>query len=125
MVQIVLVTIIIIGLLFIYYVFFSSTTTKEKMTNKLKVVNYNTSWCGYSIRFQPIWNDFVAKMKATNSNVELVDMKCDLEENESKCRVPEVEGYPTVVLYENDKSHVFDGNRTVDGLIDFVKSYSK
>jgi hypothetical protein len=125
MINILLVSLIVVGLLFIYYVFFSSTSTPERMTNKLKIINYNTEWCGYSKRFQPIWNEFTAKMKSLKPDVDVIDMKCDKEENESKCRVPEVEGFPTVVLYDNDKPYVFNGERSVNKLVDFVNNYSK
>jgi hypothetical protein len=64
-------------------------------------------------------------MKSLKPDLEVVDMKCDVEENESKCRVPEVEGYPTVVLYDGDKPYVFNGDRTVDSLTNFVNNYSK
>ena len=128
MINILLVSLIVVGLLFVYYVFFSSTATnsnQENMNNKLKIINYNTNWCGYSKRFQPIWNEFTNKMKSLKPDVDVIDMKCDNESNESKCRVPEVEGYPTVVLYDGDKPNVFNGERSVDNLINFVNNYSK
>lgn len=125
MINILLVSLIVVGLLFIYYVFFSTTIAKENMNNSLKIINYNTNWCGYSKRFQPIWDEFTAKMKTLRPDIDVIDMKCDVEENESKCKVPEVEGYPTVVLYDGDKSSVFNGDRSVDNLVTFVNNHSK
>lgn len=128
MINILLVSLIVVGLLFIYYVFFNSTSNKsttERMTNKLKIINYNTSWCGYSKRFQPIWDEFTTKMKSEKPDVTVIDMKCDVEENEDKCSLPEVEGFPTVVLYDNDKPYIFSGERSVAKLMDFVNNYSK
>ena len=118
-----LVLLVVVGLLFIYYVFFAKKdTSKEKMENKKRIINYNTEWCGYSKRFQPVWDEFTKQMKSKYPDIDVIDMKCDREENDSKCQVPEVEGYPTVVFY-SDKPYVFSGSRNPEELLKFVEEH--
>jgi hypothetical protein len=116
---------IIIGLLFIYFVFFTKKeeSCKEHMNSEnknMKIINYNTEWCGYSKRFQPTWDTFTQEMKTKHSDVEVIDMKCDKDENKDKCTVPEVEGFPTVCLYKDGKPIIYNESRTVEKLLKFV-----
>jgi hypothetical protein len=124
MLTVCLVLLIVIGLLFMYYVFFAkkNDTSKEKMTNGMKIVNYNTEWCGFSKRFQPIWDDFTKDMKKKYSNIEVIDMKCDKDENKDKCMIPEVEGFPTVILHKDGKSIVYEDSRNKESIMKFIEA---
>ena len=80
----------IIVLLVIYIFTKTSKTNVKKQENKkmpqIKLVNYNASWCGWSVRLQPVWKQLSAHFK-NNPNVEIIDFKCDLnEENDQVCR---------------------------------------
>ena len=128
MLNICLVLIVVAGLLFIYYVFFAKkeSPSKEKMSNNfIEIINYNTEWCGYSKRFQPIWDEFAREMAIKNPSVKVTDMKCDNPNNKEKCTIPEVEGYPTVVLHKGDTKIVFNDNRSKESLLKFVEQNSK
>jgi hypothetical protein len=88
---------------------------------KTRIFNFNTSWCGYSVRFQPIWNQFTDKV--VDPNVEVLDVKCDLDENSELCKKYDVPGYPSILkVTPSGKIVNYDGPRTVDGLLDFVKN---
>ena len=59
--------------------FFSDTNNNDNQENKdskIKVYNFNTSWCGYSKQFQPTWDEFQKKYKSDN-RVIVKDVKCD------------------------------------------------
>ena len=101
------------------FIFFFLNKKREYMSNK-KIINYNTEWCGYSKQFQPIWDKFTSEMKTKHPEIEVVDMKCDKAENEVKCKIPEVHGFPTVVLFDGDNKKVFNDDRTVEKLLAFV-----
>ena len=38
------------------------TKDSKKKYTRPKIINFNTSWCGYSQQFQPIWNSFTDAM---------------------------------------------------------------
>lgn len=121
MVNIILIIVIVIALLFIYFMF--NKKSNENLSSGAKIVNYNTEWCGFSKRFQPVWEEFTNVMKDKHPEVDVVDMKCDKDGNEIKCRIPEVSGFPTVVLHVNDKKYVFEGKRETNDLVKFVESF--
>lgn len=82
--------------------------------DKLKVYNFNTLWCGYSRQFQPNWDKF-ADMN-DDSDVEIVDVKCDNEINKELCTKYSIPGFPTVLFVKGDKVGEYSGDRSVDDL---------
>ena len=102
----------------------NNTDTNNKPNNNsntTKMYNFNTSWCGYSVRFQPIWDEF--KKSNANPSLEIIDVKCDNDDNKDLCKKYDVPGYPSVVKVHSDGSiKHFDGTRTVEGLMDFSKN---
>lgn len=82
------------------------------------IYNFNTSWCGYSVNFQPIWNEFMEKNN--DNNIKIIDVKCDNPENESLCNRYPVEGFPTVLKVKNNVITPYNGPRTLEGLQDFM-----
>ena len=115
-----LLTWIVIGIAVIYLCFCKKCREDfvESESDVLKVYNFNTTWCGYSVRFQPIWDKFHLKMKS-NKNIQVMDIKCD---NENDPRVKElcqkygVEGFPTVIFSKGNKVVHYQNERTVEKL---------
>lgn len=94
----------------------------SKDKTKIKVFNFNTSWCGWSRRFQPEWEEFNKRVKSDPklSHVDAIDVKCDEDKNESMCEKYEVPGYPFVVVEINGKRTQYNGERTADALVKHV-----
>ena len=89
---------------------------------KIKVFNFNTSWCGWSKRFQPEWDEFSKKTKtdARLSHVEAYDIKCDDPKNESMCEDYKVQGYPFVVIESAGERKQYAGDRTANALTNYL-----
>jgi len=86
--------------------------------DKTIIYNFNTSWCGYSVRFQPIWDEF-SKL-VDNTNVIAIDVKCDNDENKKLCSQFDIPGYPSIVKVTSDGTDNYNGPRTVESLLEFV-----
>jgi len=100
---------------------------KEKFTNvnnsRVKMLNFNTKWCGWSVRFQPEWDNFTKAVKddsELNSKVEVIDVKCDDPANERMCEEYEVPGYPYVIVEKDGNRTPYEGERTAQALLSFV-----
>lgn len=98
--------------------------TQPESPNKLKVYNFNTSWCGYSVRFQPEWDTFQKEInsKGNISEVQAYDIKCDDPSFEQMCKDYDVPGFPTVVMEKGSDAKVYEGPRTSKALIETVVS---
>jgi thiol-disulfide isomerase/thioredoxin len=90
--------------------------------NKKKIYNFNTSWCGYSVRFQPEWNKFSQIVNSSYPDFEAVDIKCDESSNEQMCKEFQIPGYPSVVAVVDGKTINYDGPRESNKLIEFIKN---
>lgn len=90
---------------------------------KVKVFNFNTSWCGWSVRFQPEWKKFENEIRAKGdlSHVEAHDVKCDNPENDFLCKEYEVAGFPTVIIETDGKRGVYKGPREAMEIVDTIK----
>jgi protein disulfide-isomerase A6 len=95
----------------------TNNNTNNDNTNT-KIYNFNTSWCGYSLRFQPVWDEFASK---NNGNVEIIDVKCDNDSNKDLCNKYDIPGFPSVLKVNSNKITLYNGPRTVEGLINFSK----
>ena len=100
-------------------IMYTSSKSKENFSSsdKIKVFNFNTKWCGYSVQFQPIWNQFSKKNKS-NKNLEIIDVKCDDPKNKNLCEKYEITGFPSVVYEKNGKVTFYEGERSIKGLED-------
>jgi thiol-disulfide isomerase/thioredoxin len=115
--------IIVIFLFLILIGFLYFKKSNETLTNSdttIKIYNFNTEWCGYSKMFQPIWDEFA--QKCDKLGVKAIDIKCDSSKYKQMCEDYNIRGYPTVILQHESKKIEFEGERTVNGLINFVKS---
>jgi len=89
--------------------------------NKTKIYNFNTSWCGYSVRFQPVWDKFANSFN--DSNIDIIDVKCDDDNNKDLCQKYDIPGYPSVVkVTSSNKVIDYEGPRTIEGLINFANN---
>jgi thiol-disulfide isomerase/thioredoxin len=91
----------------------------------IKIYNFNTTWCGWSKRFQPIWDKFTNDVKADNNLnnlVQVIDVKCDNDDNKQLCIDNNVEGYPTIKLLKDGQVIDFDAKPTKDTLVKFLNT---
>jgi hypothetical protein len=127
-----------IGIVVYYYCYSSKNKLqpkpkeekKEKFANvnnsRVKMLNFNTKWCGWSVIFQPEWDNFT---KAVNNNpelkskIEVIDVKCDDPANKRMCEEYQVPGYPYVIVEKDGNRTPYDGERTAQALLSFVSSY--
>ena len=89
--------------------------------SKIKVYNFNTSWCRYSVMFAPEWAKFES-MVEENENIEALDVKCDDESNEGLCASFDVPGFPSVVVVKGDEKRDYSGARSAEAILKFVES---
>jgi len=128
---------LIVAMIYVFYLTFSNSkmissnsnkqelfsNKDDKEDKKIKVYNFNTSWCGWSVRFKPEWEKFADEVKAKGdlSNVEAYDIKCDNPENDFMCKEYEIVGFPTVIIEANGQKGIYKGPREAKDLIETIK----
>jgi thiol-disulfide isomerase/thioredoxin len=95
----------------------------QNQNQKVKVYNFNTKWCGYSVRFQPEWDIFQKEVNAKGNlvDVEAYDIKCDNPSFDQMCKKYDVPGFPTVIIEKGSDKKVYTGPRTAQSIIETVE----
>ena len=87
---------------------------------KLKL--FYADWCGHCKRFKPVFDGELKKMVSTSKiPVELEAIDCD--QNPQIASKYKVSGFPTLILEVNNKPIEYQGNRTSDNIIEFIKEH--
>lgn len=111
------------------YLYLSKKTTKPSIpesslqNKKIKIYNFNTSHCGWSVKFQPEWDKFQQAVNSDpklSSRMEVIDVKCD-SENEL-CNKFNIRGYPHVLADNGDRTTDYEGQRTKEALLQFAST---
>jgi len=92
--------------------------TENKNTDKILGVYY-TEWCGYSRDFLQHLEEGL-KIKLENENIKINLVDCD--KNKELCNKYKIEGFPTLLLHKNEEYIQYNGNRTDEDILDFIKS---
>ena len=118
-----IIIIIILIIIIVFLLFFKINKKNNKKNNNIytpKFINFNSSWCKWSKSLNPIWNKLVKIME--NKNIKILNIKCDLEENENLCNKYKIIEYPTLKLVLNNNIIEYDGDPNLDDLINFIES---
>ena len=94
--------------------------TTSTSPSSLKLGMYYTEWCGFSRKMFPVWNELVDTVAKQNLSIDLFTIDCD--KNAEQCTSNNVFGYPTILLHKSDTTTVYDGERTVQGILSFIRS---
>lgn len=100
---------------------FNGVKNCEGTTKPYSLMFFFMETCPHCVEFKPVWQKFLDDAK-TQTFAEKLCI-CDISaENDSLLEKYNVSSFPTVVLVKNgDKSvTVFEGQRTLEGLVKFV-----
>ena len=79
----------------------------------------HTTWCGYSRKARPIMESVAQSLGST---VPVIAIDADVHPTISKAL--RVKSFPTILFYNHDSMHVFQGERSVDAIVGHVCTHS-
>lgn len=89
----------------------------EMFSGGAKLYFFSASWCGYCKRFKPEWE----KLKAEpNLGVQLEEVDCS-NEAPALAREYNVKGFPTIILVNGSNKVTYEGERSANAIISFIK----
>lgn len=93
----------------------------EKFENPPTMSYYYLPNCGWCKKFTPIWESF--DKEVTKERLPVILRKVDGSEakNSKELEAKNITGFPHVELEVGGKSMVFEGERTVEALMEFLK----
>jgi len=126
--HIIIVVLVVMIIVMLFYKYTKSSKLQsiqnfESQDLKPKIINFNTSWCYWSKKLEPVWEILTDDMKG--KDIEVLDVKCDLDVNKGICDEYEVKGFPTIKLIVGDTVLDYNGERSLDGLSKFINTNIK
>ncbi len=99
----------------------ASTTNSN---GKIEFRVYYTNWCGWSKKALSLLNsdEFKNEMNKIQDKATLVLLDCEGNGKE-QCESEQIQGFPTMKLSKNGELIEFNGPRTTDGIISFIKEH--
>jgi thiol-disulfide isomerase/thioredoxin len=93
-----------------------SDNGKSKGTIKLMMVG--ESWCGWTKKIKPIFDEFAQTMPKKQNGYDIVVEYVDHEKPEGKeiAKPYNVKGFPTMILLKNGERVNVEIDRTLDGM---------
>lgn len=85
---------------------------------RARVINYNTTWCGHSRAFQPVWDQLSREFAG---RVDMIDRKCD--DADCSAEYGQLRGFPTVVATKGAHTTEYQGDRSVGDLRRFIQRH--
>lgn len=102
--------------------------------NKLVLIKFYTTWCGYCQRANPEYEK-LALFLEKDKKIVIAKFKCDdnpknkknvhcIEHLNKFAKGPKIEGYPTIVLFKNNLYvETFQDERSIEPYINFINKY--
>lgn len=88
--------------------------------NVLFINLHAEDWCGHCQNLKPIWDNFSGEC----ANLQTIKvLKCDAEKETDCSTFFKVQGYPTIVLYKDGKSTVYEGEKNPKAFCAFLKKH--
>ena len=94
-----------------------SVAAKADETHRV-VILYFTNWCGHCQDFKPKWNECVSL--SAGDGTKWLAVNCETPQGEAAAAKQNVRGFPSVCLHHR-YTEMFDGTRSVDALLKFVR----
>lgn len=88
--------------------------------SNVDLILFKADWCGHCKQFMPVWNQIKDKYNNQNSiNIKTFDADSD----KSKLQEYNIQGFPTLLLVNNNKVIEYNGDRDLTSVNDFINAY--
>lgn len=102
---------------------FVNTPKQQIPVGHARLYFFYTDWCGFSQKAMPEWEGLEEILQKTpyfgTTRVEAV--RVNAEEDKAKALLYEVHGYPTIKLETSSILRDYEGKRTTQALLDFLR----
>lgn len=102
-----------------YLLYIIANREKFESAPAATITYYFLPTCGWCTKFTPDWEAFEKKVK--DEKVAIATKKVDGSTNAKEVEKYKIKGFPHIQIVKGDKVTVFEGERSVDNLMDFVK----
>lgn len=91
---------------------------KKSISDSLAIVEFYAPWCGYCKQLAP---EYLKASKKLNNIAKVAAINCDEERNKPTCGRFQVQGFPTLKIFNRGKFvEDYQGPRTAKGIVEYM-----
>lgn len=104
-----------------------SSEDAANLSNQLKqgnwLVLYHADWCGHCQQMKPEWNRVINQFTDSSNNINIADIEST--HIPSMIKPPTIQGYPTIIMYSDNKVSEYNGARISSDIAKFALSNNR
>jgi hypothetical protein len=114
---------ILVILVYRFWEPFVDTPKQQIPVGSANLYFFYTDWCGFSQKAMPEWEKLEQRLKETPmfGNTKVKPIRVDADKDKKTALLYEVDAYPMIKLETSSILREFDGPRTADGLVKFLR----
>lgn len=115
--------VILVVLAYRFWEPFVNTPKRDVPVGKARIYFFYTDWCGFSQKAMPEWEKLEKALRDTPyfGHTEVTAVSVDCEKDRASCMLYEVSGYPTIKLETSSLLRDYEGKRTAEALLQFLR----
>lgn len=90
---------------------------EEQIKEGKKVVLFYADWCSHCKDLKPTWDEVATKVNKEEKRMLKVNCGGSKKEDKAITEKYEIDGYPTIIIFENGEPKQYKGGRTEEDLL--------
>lgn len=86
-------------------------------TSEPTLVLFYADWCGHCKTLKPVWDETAEKANTDKQKMVKIDVGGKDEETKELLTKYKIDGFPTILVFQNGKPTPYEGAKTVDGFL--------
>ena len=82
------------------------------------MVLFYADWCGHCTKLKPDWDKACEKANKDKKRMFKIDVGGEDKEHKELMKKYDIQGFPTIIIFQNGSHDHYDGPRTVDKMLD-------
>jgi len=87
------------------------------MADDKTLVLFYADWCGHCKTIKPVWNDAAKKANTDRKRMVMIDVGGKTPEQQALIEKYEIDGFPTILIFQNGNYEPYTGKRDVDSFL--------
>ena len=78
---------------------------------------FYADWCGHCKTIKPVWKEAAEKANKNGKRMIMVDVGGKTADQQALIEKYEIDGFPTILIFQNGKAEPYSGKRDVDAFL--------
>jgi thiol-disulfide isomerase/thioredoxin len=115
--------VVLLVLVYRFWEPFVNTPKRDVPVGSANIYFFYTDWCGFSQKAMPEWERLEQALEKTPvfGTTRVKAVRVNAETDRTTPLLYEVEGYPTIKLETSSMLHDYEGKRTAEDLLQFLR----